>query len=490
MSISEGRVAELHADQTVDGPHGPRTARAAVASRPTAGSLTASCGAFASWFGMSPDDLPAEALAIARTGFIDSIGVMLAGRHESVVHAAAAVALEGRPAGPASVLLSAERTRPVDAAFVNATAAHAFAMDDVALSCHPSAMLMPALMAEAEALGASGARVLQAYVVGFEVLAELAAREPDALHTTGWHPSGLLGPVAVAAAVSNLKGLSAEQCTHAIGIAASMTGGLQANFGTQTKALHAGRIASAGLLAARLAAAGVTASTEALQQPKGLLRTISPEGRVDVDGVIGFRPGRPRIVDIGLAIKKYPVCYSTHRLADAAIDLAERHDLDVERIAGIHVRTGRRQADMARHAMPRTPLEARYSVAFAVVAGLVARAAGFAQLTQAFIDSPVVRRLLTVTRIELTDEQSDDDPVFAPYDQIDVALADGRLLLGGEVRYARGHATLPLTEADLRRKFMDCAAHGAYENAATLYERLTAFATITDVRSLAAPAPH
>jgi 2-methylcitrate dehydratase PrpD len=143
---------------------------------------------------------------------------------------------------------------------------------------------------------------------------------------------------------------------------------------------------------------------------------------------------------------------------------------------------------MARHAMPGTALEARYSVAFAVVAGLVARAAGFAQLTQDFIDAPAVRRLLTLTTIELTDEQSDDDPVFAPHDRVDVTLADGSSLHSGEVRYARGHATLPLAEADLRRKFMDCAAHGSYQNAAALYERLTAFAMISDVRSLAAPA--
>jgi 2-methylcitrate dehydratase PrpD len=449
--------------------------------------LTASCGAFAAHFGMHADDASDAAYAIARVGIVDAIGVMLAARNESVVRAAAAVALDGSPAGSSSVLLSGQRARAVDAAFVNATAAHAFAMDDVALSCHPSALLMPALLAEAESLGASGSRVLRAYVTGFEILAELDAREPDALHTTGWHPSGLLGPVAVAAAVGNLKGLSAEQCTHAIGIAASMTGGLQANFGTQTKALHAGRIASAGVLAARLAAQGVTSSPEALEQPKGLLRTISPKGRAEVDGCIAYRPGRPRIVDIGLSIKKYPVCYSTHRLVDAAIDLAERHDLHPDRIARIDVRTGRRQAGMARHAVPRTGLEARYSVAFAVVSGLVARAAGFRQITQPFIESPIVRRLLTVTFIELSDEQSDDDPVFAPSDRIRVTLDDGRSLDSGAVRFARGHATLPLGDADLRSKFMDCAAHGGYGDADALYDRLATLATIPDMRSLAEP---
>jgi 2-methylcitrate dehydratase PrpD len=215
------------------------------------------------------------------------------------------------------------------------------------------------------------------------------------------------------------------------------------------------------------------------------LRTVSPAGRVDVDGVIAFRPGHPRIVDIGLSIKKYPVCYSTHRLVDAAIDLAERHDLDGEQIARIDIRVGRRQAEMARHVLPRTPLEARYSAAFAVIIGLTARAAGFAQLAQAFIDAPTVRRLAAVTSIELIDETSDDDPVFAPSDRVRVTLRDGRRLDSGEVRVARGHATLPLSEDELRRKFIDCAAHGDYAEGGMLYDRLTGLATMQDVRSLA-----
>ena len=428
------------------------------------------------------DGVPAAAAATAQLGIVDAFGVMLAARGEPVVRAVRADAV---PGGPCSVLLQAEQAGPAAAAMINATAAHAFAMDDVAAGCHPSTLLMPALIACGESLGASGSDVLRAYVAGYEVLAELAAREPDSLHSTGWHPTGLLGPVAVAAAVANLSGLSAAQCAHAMGIAASMSGGLQGNFGTQTKALHAGRAASAGVTAARLAAAGVTAATDILEAPKGLLRTISPAGRVRLDGAIGCSRLNLRIVTEGLSIKKYPLCYTTHRIVDAALGIAATPGFECARVRRIEVTIGSRQAAMARHHQPRNALEAKYSVEFAVAAALAAGAAGFDQLREDFIASAAVVRLIEATHITLRDDADPDDPVFAPADRVSVHLEDGSMIDSGEVPYARGHARLPVGILDVRRKFLDCARHGGVTNADAIYELVSRLADVADLRTLA-----
>ncbi len=440
--------------------------------------LTAALGEFVA----ALDGVPAAAAATAQMGIVDAFGVMLAARHEPVVRA---VRADCAPGGPCSVQLRAAQAAPAAAAMINATAAHAFAMDDVAAGCHPSTLLMPALIACGEAQGASGAEVLRAYVAGYEVLAELAAREPDSLHATGWHPTGLLGPVAVAAAVANLARLSAAQCAHAIGIAASMSGGLQGNFGTQTKALHAGRAASAGVTAARLAAAGVTAAGDILEGPKGLLRTISPAGRAHVDGAIASTRKHLRIVTDGLSIKKYPLCYTTHRIVDAALGIHAAPGFDCTQVRRIDVSIGARQAAMAHHHRPHTTLEAKYSVEFAVAGALNAGAAGFAQLRDDFVTSSEVLRLIEATHIELRTDASADDPVFASADRVVVRMADGSLHDSGDVAFARGHARLPVAPDALRRKFLDCAGHGGYAHAPALFELLENLADIADVRSLA-----
>lgn len=428
--------------------------------------------------------VPARAREIAAMGIADAVGVMFAAAQEPVVRVTRELALEGAPQGVSSVLLSATRTRTSDATFINSVAAHALAMDDVAIGCHPSSMLMPALLAQGEALGASGAQVLDAYVAGYEVLAELAAREPDALHSTGWHPTGLLGPVAVAGAVGHLLGLDAQQMAHALGIAASMTGGLQGNFGTSAKAFHVGRASTAGLLAARLAQRGVDAASDALEAPKGLLRTISPKERVDLSSPLSAKR-EPRIVTNGLSIKKYPVCYSTHRVADAAIDIARQPGFALDDVERVEVAIGTGQAAMARHQRPRTSLEARYSVEFTVASGLVAQAAGFAQLQQGFIDLPAVQRLLSATSVTRIDERSTDDPIFSPSDRVRVFTRSGRVFDSGEVRYPRGHAQLPVSTQELRTKFVDCAQRGGFADAGPLFDRLMNLAALGNVREIA-----
>jgi 2-methylcitrate dehydratase PrpD len=99
------------------------------------------------------------------------------------------------PPGAASLYLSGPRVPAPEAAWINGTAAHALDYDDVSLRGHPSTVLVPAILAEAEVLGASGAQMATAYVAGYEVWAELAGRDPDQHHQKGWHPTGIFGAI-------------------------------------------------------------------------------------------------------------------------------------------------------------------------------------------------------------------------------------------------------------------------------------------------------
>jgi aconitate decarboxylase len=408
-------------------------------------------------FAVNARQFPPAAIQVAAQGVTDAASLMVCARREPVVQALQG--LHGREvAHGASLLLGPLRVDPVDAAMVNAAAVHAFALDDVAWGCHPTATLLPALLAVGEVQGVSGERLLNAWVIGYEVYAELASREPGSLHATGWHPTGLLGPVAVAAAVAHLSGLDESTTLAALSIAASMTGGVSANFGTPVKAMHAGQVAAAGVRACLLAQRGMAGSVDVLERPRGLLATISPSGKPDLHSPLGTAADSPRLLDAGLSLKRYPLCYSLHRVADAAIGLGAAPGFDVDAIRSVEVEIGQRQWQMTPYVQPADGLQARYSVPFAAASGLLAGAAGFAQLEPAFFQSDAVRRTIDRVRITAREGTSADDPVFAPADRVRVRLADGQVLDSGEVTHPRGHARNPLDEGQRHAKFRDCLA--------------------------------
>src|SRR5437588_8251032 len=115
-------------------------------------------------------------------------------------------------------------------------------------------------------------------VAGYEVWALLQELEPGALHERGFHPTAIWGTLSAAAACARLNHLNAEETTSAIAIAASLAAGTVANFGTMTKSLHAGRTAQSGVLAARLAKSGFTASPDVLEHRAGFMHSHSESG--------------------------------------------------------------------------------------------------------------------------------------------------------------------------------------------------------------------
>jgi aconitate decarboxylase len=431
-------------------------------------------------------DLPARAVEIVQSGFSDTIGTMIAGRDEPVVRIARQfVAARGSSVAEASLVLGGEKAASADAALVNGAAGHALDFDDVALGGHPSTVLVPAVLAESERLGASGQDALIAYLVGYEVWAELFAREQDAYHLKGWHPTAVLGTVGAAAAVARLNRLSLQQTSHAIALAASMAGGLVANFGTMTKPLHAGRAAAAGIDAVRFAMAGLTAAPDAIEHHAGYLAALSPAGRVDRASSASELGRKLRVLDYGLSIKKYPTCYATHRVIDGVLDIARERGLKPADVKQVRARIGVAQASMLRNHAPVTGLEAKFSLEFAVASALVAGKVGLSELTDGFVNQPPVREAMGKVQISTVDSQCPIEPVFSMHDSVQIVLNDGATLESGDIRFARGNAMAPLKGDDLRSKFLDCTASAADVDGAALYAKLTDLRSVRNMAMLA-----
>jgi 2-methylcitrate dehydratase PrpD len=402
--------------------------------------------------------LPREAVAIAKMGLSDCVAVMIAGSGQPAIKVlSATLAGLGGPA-EATLHFSGRRMPAPYAAWINGAAAHVLDYDDVAKG-HPSAVIVPALLAEAEVMGATGARILTAYVAGYEVWMDLVTREPDNYQMKGLHPTSLLAAVAAAGACANLRKLDAPSTTHALGIAAIEASGLTASYGTMTKSMQVGRAAHNGIMAARLAAAGMNAAPDTLDHDRGFLRAISPNGKVDVNRPVRA-DGRWHIVEHGLSVKRYPACYCAHRAIDGALELRAKSAPKVADIERIEVTVGKIQASILKNSRPHTAVDAIFSAEFAVSAALIAGNVGLQEMRDDFVTRPDVQALLSRVQVLTTDERADDDPTLAPHDRVRVVLRGGDVLDSGPVRYPLGNAKRPMQPDDLRQKFMDCISAG------------------------------
>jgi 2-methylcitrate dehydratase PrpD len=427
--------------------------------------------------------LPAQAVETVKLGAIDCVGVLFAGRGEPVVRILQKEFGAGR-GDEARVLFTSEKASSPDAALVNAVAAHALDYDDTGIDGHPSVVLVPVMLAEGERLGASGADLITAYVAGYETWAELVGRDADKHHAKGWHPTAVFGTVAAAAAAARLARLDPARTASALGIAASMASGLVANFGSMTKPFQVGRAVQNGIVAARLAAGGMTASPDALEHRSGFLQAVSPQGRVRADGEIAAGRGW-HILRHGINIKRYPVCYALHRSIDAMLELVMRHDVRPDAVAALEVRIGRLQAGMLRHSRPQNGLDAKFSAEFAMASAIMARRVGMAELNDMLVRSAPIQSLMLKVQVTVTDEKNPDEPLFAPHDTVSITLTDGSVLESEPVRYAKGHARNPIGLDELRVKFDDCVASALVPAARfALFQRLLRLESLSGTAAL------
>ncbi|MGZ5837458.1 MAG: MmgE/PrpD family protein, partial [Xanthobacteraceae bacterium] len=345
-----------------------------------------------------------------------------------------------------------------DMALIYGTAAHALDYDDTGLNGHPSAVLAPAILAEAQEVGADGKAMIAAYVAGYEIWAEFVAREGDSLHQKGWHPSAMYGTVAAAGASAVLRKHSAELATRAIGIAASLASGVVANFGSMTKPFHLGRTAQSALTATRLAEAGLTASPDAIEHDLGFLRAVSPKGNVDVSRASDFG-NTWRIVSHGINVKLYPMCFGSHRILDAMIDVCRLNAIKPADIAAVNVEVAENSTKVLRNHRPQTGLEAKFSAEFAVASAAIAGRCSETEVSDTFVRRGDVQDFFSKVRVHPITEKDPEEPTRSPYDRVRLTLVDGRKVASEDVHYPRGHFKRGVERDVLWQKFSDCAAH-------------------------------
>lgn len=354
------------------------------------------------------DELPGEVVLLAKQCLLDTVGVAIAGASEPVTRILRATIdadwaagdgpgpNAGRDSGPSSFLDGTGRRGSAwTAALVNGTAAHALDFDDMhpAMSSHPSAPLVPALLAVGEAIGASGPALLSALVAGFELECRVGAAMMPSHYARGFHTTGTVGSLGAAAGVAHLLGFSARQFEETLGVAASGGAGLKIVFGTMTKPLQAGRAAANGVLAARLVEQGLTSALGVIEGAHGLAATQADA--LDLT-ILGQPFGAPWTI-LSNVFKLHAACGFTHGAIDAA--LAVRGQLDPAKIKTVDLEVHPDLLSAANIEQPTTPLEAKFSVRFVTALALASGQVAAEQFVPSVIGDAALGRIAASIRL-------------------------------------------------------------------------------------------
>jgi 2-methylcitrate dehydratase PrpD len=407
---------------------------------------------------VSYSELPARVIADTERAVLDWLGSALAGATEPPARMAQRV-VAGMGSSNEATIFSAGRSSAALAAMANGIASHILEFDDVhkESTLHGGAPIISAALAVAERQHADGRSFILAVALGYEAALRIG-KAVNPSHYYFWHPTGTVATFGAAAAASSLMKLNSEQMVNALGSAGTQAAGLWEfnSDGAMSKHLHPGKAAFNGILAADLARAGFTAASRILEGERGFVRAMSTSQEVS-QITRGF--GTQWKISEN-CYKLYSCCGHTHTAIDSALDLrAERNwsSRDVlEQVDHLRIETYGPGFQIIKEPNPRSPYEAKFSIAYCSVVALLEGVVGLEQFRNERFDQDGVRSadiaaLLHRTEVAVSDELTAKYPSAWPV-CLAIILKDG-VILRKTSDYPRGNPEKPVSDAELEKKF-------------------------------------
>lgn len=405
----------------------------------------------------SAESLPAELITAARRAVLDTLGVAVAGAREPASRIVGDYIADQHSSEECVVWGTSRRVRASGAALINGVAAHVLDFDDThdAMFGHPSVPVLPAVVAMAERVGASGADLLAAFAIGVEVECALGTLVGSAAYDRGWHATNIYGVIGATAGAGRLAGLTCDQMAQAIGLAASHSSGIRQNFGTMTKSFHVGRAAESAIMSIELVQRGFTASSVGIEGSAGFLDVFGRNDDVDASAVLNALGNPWYLVEPGINVKLYPSCAFTHGAIDLALDLSA--DVASEDVDSVVVEVPYTTPQILIHHRPEDALSAKFSLEYCVAAAVVDGAVTL----EHFVDDVVMRddlqQMLRQVSYVVPEEWSDSTGAAQfGLSRMTVNLRDGTSRRG-ETESSRGSASKPPSQEELEAKFLSCA---------------------------------
>lgn len=439
---------------------------------------TSMSGRAAAWSsGLVLDDVPDAVRHAARRCIVDLVGVTLAGARDPLCARINDHARAMHAAGPCTIIGQSDTLSPVGAALVNGAAGHVLDFDDTSYTgiMHGSTVVFPAALAAVQHAQRDGRRLLEAFIAGVEVTYAIAMLVGTGHYFKGWWSTATFGIFGAAVAAARGLGLDTDQTRTALAIAGVQASGLKAAFGSDAKPYMAGRAAASGVEAALLAARGLSGPADVLENSRGFLALLNDghhaPGEIDKLGRVW------RLIEPGILFKQFPVCSAAHAAAQQAATLIRDHALGADDITRVVCEVTPTVAISLVHDRPETPQEAQFSLPFAIGAILAHGSLGIASLKPAVLADPALRR--EMAKVEMIRDDAlhhDDAPEGA---RVTIHLRSGKVLTD-YLGVPEGMPANPMSDADLREKFMRCCEAGGVlpDDAGALHARLDKIETV------------
>jgi len=404
------------------------------------------------------EKIPPPVVARAKENILDCVGVMVAGSMHPALKVITKFVQEVGGKAQASLIAKGIRTCAPFAALANGSMAHVLDYDDTSRSMrdgHPTAPVLPAVLALGEQMGASGKKVLEAYIIGSEIEMKIGSLMMPTHADKGWHTTGTLGTIGAAAAAAKVLDLEPQKIRMALGIAVSEAAGVSRNFGTMTKFFHAGAAAKNGTIAALLARDGFTSARDILEAKFGFWDIFCGKEGGTLDE-LSSRLGNPYdFIFPGVDIKRYPCCSSTHCAIDAVLQLAREHRFSFEEVKDVCCGVSYKVPKVLIYSSPKTDLEAKSSMQFCLAVALIDRKVTVEQFTDRRLRDPRVRNLMKKIKMYVHPDLQIEESLSREFTLVTVQLKNGKKY-SLKINKGQGSMSTPLKGEEIVSKYRQC----------------------------------
>ena len=391
-------------------------------------------------------DFPAAVIETAKKCLLDWIGVTLSGARDPSVRILIDLIEEMGGRRQATILGYGMKTSVLNAAFVNGTASHILDYDDAheGTRSHPSAPLIPALLAISEYKNLSGFEFITAFVLGVEVGTRIGLSLGKSYYNSGWHATAILGRFGAAAGVGKLLKLNRDRLAIAFGLAATNAGGLRRVFGTMGKSFHAGKAAMDGMLSVLLSQKGFTAPRDIFDGEPSFFEMFS--GEYDPDGMIRGLGKDYQILKN--SFKLYAACLLTHPAIDGLIWVRREFGFHSGSVEQIDLEVCPACLAVTNNTNPKNALESKFSIYFCAALALEKGEVKESYFTQRLIDDKRIRGLMKKINVIRNESLAESEA------RMRVKLKNG-IQYSHHVDAPKGDPRNPLSFDDIVEKFKD-----------------------------------
>ena len=377
--------------------------------------------------GLSAGNVPADVVDRAKTCLLDALGCGLFGSGQAWSRILADEMAADGSVGQSTVIGRQQLLSAPAAALCNGTAIHGFELDDLIAESitHPAACVIPSAIAAAESVGASGARLLEAIIAGYEVMHRVGVALGVEPARRGFHTTSLVAPIACAVAAGKVMDLSLDQLYSAVGLACSASSGVKSfaagHGGGMVKRLHLGRSAEAGVRMAQLASRGFLGPPFGIDSRFGLLQVFGGDG------------ANPERMTHGIGqawamrdvwFKVYPICGWIQSVVQLLVEMRGAEPLNPAQVKRVEVGVSRYAAQNNGEPAPVDTMGAQYSIPYCAAVALIGDPRDPAWFHPDAVKDPATRKLAGKVEIAV------DPAIEAAYPaqfgaSVKLTLADG-----------------------------------------------------------------